>query len=349
MIPYIFALIVLLIACFIVKSKHFDILPILLLLVLSMFRADTVGADTDSYLNDTGYAATGIKTMEVLFIFINGLKPLLGSRIIIYFFSLITIGFIYLASKRFKVNPAMVFFFFVLFDYFNLSLNISRQFASAAVLLYSYSFLFEKGKKRYLFFLYVALAGSIHVSSLVFGLVYFLRNIDLSRINELALVTLILLFYIITDFVIGSFFIEWTQKLLLLDEMSSYGDYLAQPEFLEKGSFGGVLLLRVNMLLNVIVLLRIVKTKSPNSSLVAVLLLLSVFIALFLEQVYGSLGRIKYDITIINIIAYAFYSKFDHSRMKPCILLAIVVFFGYSYIWDLLNGSFGTVPYTFCF
>ena len=346
---YIFALVLLFLGAFVSKKEKtgFGYIAILFLFFIAFFRAESVGIDTYNYSHYDDYKPHGVKLFEVVFLFVYKLIPVLGSRIVIHFFAIITFLFTFLACKRFKVNPTLAFFFFVLFDFYNLSLNISRQYTAAAILLYAYSYLPEEDGKKWRFFLYVILAGTIHVTSLLFGVLFLFRKINLSRISTSTILIVFLISVFFVEVVLSQFYVEWAQKALLAEEVSSYGDYFAQVETLDKASFGGRILSLGATALNVYILIRVARMKIPGASTIAMLLFFSILFNLFFEQFYGNLGRIRYDISIINIIAYSYYIKYEKSKIKPWVIITILVFFGYSYLWDLQSGSYGTVPYSF--
>ena len=348
MIPYLFAWFLLFLAAFQLKGKGLEWIAIGVLFFISFFRGETIGDDTINYMTyDIRMAPTGIKQFEYLFHFVHSLIPVLGRYTVIEFFTITTFVFIILSCKRYGVRPVMAFFFFVIFKYFNISLNVSRQFAAASVLLYAYSFLDEKGKKKLWFFLLILLAGGIHAPAYFFSLAFLLGLIPnkTNLSNGKQLIILILL-YLLLDVYLAPLFSNWAQSFDMVG-LESYSNYFEQAENLEKGSFNGMVLRYGTIGLNIFIYYKLLCLKSKiKHPIVLPLFAIAILVSAFLTQFYGNLGRLQYYLTMINIIAYSYYFTYTQTNRKTIVLLAIFVFWGSNYIWDLQQGSFWTVPYS---
>lgn len=345
---YIVALLLLFFAAFIGKSKYTIFISIFLLLLISMLRGDKIGDDTIEYLTyDNRYSPTGIKRFEILFLFVRDLIPVFGRYTVVWFFSLVLFGFSILACKRYSVDPALALFFFVLFKFFNLSLNISRQFAAAGLMLYAFSFLKEEGKRKYLYFLFVGIAGSIHTSAWLFFPFFFIRYIDLSKYNK----KILYVFIIIALIVLRVFLVPYLSDMASLfdiaegDSLENYSNYFAKTEMQMGGSLGNVILVNGIYLIHLYILYQMLKMKDKNSNLLSVLFILSITTSILLDPLWGNLSRIKYNVLILNIIIYSYYFRYCKDRFKLPVMMGIIAFFGYVYYWDLSIGCFETVPY----
>lgn len=346
---YLIAALLLFLAGFIVKNRSLEHLFVFLLLLISMLRGDMIGDDTIEYMTyDSNYNPTGIKSFEFLFIFFYSLVPILGRYTVIWLFSLVLFISVLLACRRFGVRPAIVFFFFLLFKYFNLSLNISRQFAAAGLLLYAFSFLYEDDRKKYLFFLPVILAGLIHSSAWFFAPVFLLRYVNLSKVKPYFLFLIIILLVIISQVFFVPYFEKWATLYTITaqsDSLSAYGDYFDETEALTGGSIGNLILIWGVTIFHIYILFRLIAIKSQKALVISALFFASIFLALVLDPLYGNLTRLKYNLTIINTVAYAYYFMYSKDKYKLPVLTGILLFFGYIWVWDMQGVCYWTVPY----
>lgn len=352
MAPYLIALLLLFLGSFITKKKSIAYLGILFLFVLALFRDVSVGIDTINYVTYKPESEhRGLSSIQVVFYFVYGLLPILGSRTVIVFLTTITFLFLVLSCKRFKISVAYAFFFFVLFDFYNLSLNIMRQYAAISVLLYAYSFIFEKTNKKYLFFVFLLLASSLHTSSLFFAWVYFLRFIDLSSIKRPLLIVLVVGVFLLVEFYLKNNYLSYVSLLFEnnSEELASYQTSFDQAEALSGWSIGGMLI-KIGMLsINLFIFFDLVKYHDDRLVLVSSLFFASIIVTMFFEQFFGNLGRLRYSLSIINIIAYSYYYVRSKSKYKFLLLMSVLAVYGYQYIWDLSKGSYGTTPYLWMF
>lgn len=202
---FIFPIVVFLIATFYKEKPWSGVLVVFFMLFFSMFRGDLVGTDTQGYLDD--YSTTALNytygfnvgKYEFLyyalcsFIYTHGLSP----RLLIWFFSVVTILFVYLGCKRFKVNVTIFASIYILLLVYLLSFNISRQCAVVSLIFYASSFLSEKNIKRYFFILFVLVASLIHTTS-VFVLALF--PLSFFKLNRTTVGVVVYLFSIIGCF-----------------------------------------------------------------------------------------------------------------------------------------------------
>lgn len=187
-----------LVACRI-KSRGVAFFLLIFLFILTAFRGEYVGHDTETYLStryqyiraynypnfynlsdfkfsDLGSAIELFSNSIYRIIFEYDLSP----RFILFFFAFISLLFYWLALKSFKANIVYGLAFYVILGYMSQSFNLSRQICAACILLYAYSFLIADGVRKYYFFLFVVFAALIHSFSIVFLLVY-----PLSRVKNI--------------------------------------------------------------------------------------------------------------------------------------------------------------------
>lgn len=171
------------------KGKGMGFFLFFLLFFLAAFRGEYVGHDTVKYLNiayiKNWAAEADISTftfdnlgskVELIsgLIFKTIVELNLDTRFSLVFYAFIMMFFLYLSCRRFKVSTAYAIAFFVIFGFFFYSMSAIRQFCAITVILYAMSFLQEEGKKRYLFFLWMAVSVFIHSFSIICFPLYFI-------------------------------------------------------------------------------------------------------------------------------------------------------------------------------
>lgn len=110
----------------------------------------------------------------------------ISSTIIIYLY----MSTIFKDSKN-KILSIALFF---LGGFFFQSLNIVRQYIAIGIIFYSYKYLFEDGKKQYYFLLGVAIACTMHITSIVCLVMFFIKDKEIFNLrNTVILFVLVLL------------------------------------------------------------------------------------------------------------------------------------------------------------
>ena len=319
-----------------------------------MFRGINVGLDTYHYFNndfsDTyqlNFSSDVSYDYEVLSLFISSFIKSFGlpSRAFVWFLSLVTSTFIYLAARKFRVSYLLTFFFFVITNYYAISLNQSRQIASAAIVLYAFTFLEEQDKKKYLYFAAVLLAASIHISSLLFLPVFFVRKLKISftkKHEKLIGVLIIVAFAIVQTN--KSFFLD--SVLANVDQVSVYSHLGAATES-RNFSLMGFLAATITIVLNIIICLELLRVQ--KNEIFPVLFLVTIILEVVFSVYSGNIGRVLYGFSFIRFIAFAEYFRrlSFNKKMKLKEVLFLVTAFYYSYLMiaSLSAGSYGVVPY----
>lgn len=197
------------------KKKWTGIFITLLLLFLSMFRGENVGHDTKNYIDlhsiylkavggidiseervttETYGIRTELITQKLNdLVYYNDLPP----RFILYFYSIVTIAFLFYALKRFRVNIALGMMFYVLMGLYFFSLTAARQMAAISIVLFGISYIQEASIKKYFFFLFVSMASLIHASAIFFVWLYFLKYLKAQKSVFVSVAAIICLFFFI--------------------------------------------------------------------------------------------------------------------------------------------------------
>lgn len=195
------------------KQKATGLFILIILLFFSMFRGDHVGNDTMSYMDPERiqYLGTaldinasreyisdnfGSKT-EFITVLLNivvynfNLHP----RVIIYFYSIITFVFLYLALARFKVNQSIGLLVYVLTGLYYFSLSATRQMAAVSIVLWGMYYLlspvndvglnlslrYDTKNSALKYIATVIVAGMIHASAIFFITLIFVRYLKVNR------------------------------------------------------------------------------------------------------------------------------------------------------------------------
>ena len=167
------------------KSKKLFYLAVFALAFFLGFRGDSVGADTQRYIDYYNYVEYGVGHMEqgwnqmTIFFKMSGL-----SAYSFHFFiaSLCMLMVVYVLS-RFNDNRIMrlgLFFFYSL-GFYLLMFNGMRQMFAGSIILVAFYYLSVEHYKKFLFL--VLIASLFHISSVIALFAFFLRWLKLSRMT----------------------------------------------------------------------------------------------------------------------------------------------------------------------
>lgn len=334
---------------FLFKRKELDLLCLFLMIFFTVFRGIHIGIDTYLLVYFQRDANNDYQLLQFMHNFFSSFQGLKGSYFLVLIYGLFNFIGIAVACQRFKVSISQALFFFILFGYWNLSLNIARQYAAIGFMLIAYSYLYEQGNKRKYFFLYVLLASGLHNSCLIFFLLYFIRDITLNRVKPVVLALSIFVFYGFLSILQEKFQLWSLAFVTTNDDMGQYANYFRETEVMEK-SVGGMLMDFLILVINTYVLINLVKKgDSRICNTISLLFFIAILADVFFAGLYGNLGRFRYTIDIINIIAYAYYMKFKSNIISYLFFIVLVTVMGYSYYKNLSYGSYETVPYVLNF
>lgn len=208
-----------------------------------MFRGDHVGFDTLNYMSPsriqyrggnldfeltTDYIVSNFgNATEFIDIILNRIvfNFNLTPRIIIYTYSIISIGALFIALIKFKVNVSIGLLMYVLLGFYYNSFNTARQLAAVSVFLFALYYIVQEKKSTneisnfFKFILYVLIASMIHASAIFYVILYPTRFIKLKRnfVNwTIIIVTFIcvLMSFNIMNLVYGLFNFEYVTRYL---------------------------------------------------------------------------------------------------------------------------------------
>lgn len=339
------------------RGKNLGFIFLILLTFFSMFRGINVGIDTFHYYNndfsntyEINLSSEVSYDYELLTLLVSTAIAKLGlnPRTFLWFLSIITSVFIFKAAKKFKVSYILPLFFFLLLNYYSISLNQSRQIASASIILYAFSFLERDDKKKYQYFVYVVLATSIHLSSIIFLPVYFVKylHFESKRVYSQMIFVFTFILFAYVQLHKESFL---NTVLGNVDQMSVY-EHLGGDTEDRSFSVMGFISALIGLFINVLICLKLLR--SDNNKVFPYLLLLTIMLEVLLSAYSGNIGRVLYGFSFIKFIAFASY--FGNLRLKKfgekeCLFIFLVVYYSYIMLNSLSAGSYGVVPYYMTF
>lgn len=361
---YFLFIILLLSSVFYNWSRVWGFFLIFLMGFICSFRGIDVGSDTINYyqnnFDETFSIINSSRQFELSFKLLSEYVTYSGidSRWCLYILSIITYSFLYLAAIRFNrllgTNVIIMVLLYFTMGYYGMTFNISRQMAAIAILLYGYTFLLQDGKKQLLFFVFLFLASSFHLSSLLYIFVYFLKYLELQKINFriIAISSLVILFVtqLFKESLLG--FVMSKFEFLAL-----YAKYMDQTEE-STVSIVGFIFKFVQLLMSLFVYYRLLNC--TNRYLLNIYLA-TIFIGLFFGAFYGNIYRMNIGFAIIQIVAFATYlSEFVYDcSLSPklkfritdetAFFILMVMVYGYETLSGLARGAYDVVPYYITF
>lgn len=324
---------------------------LLLLWVISAFRAVHVGNDTVTYttlypiLADYPLSMYGNNVISALFsrnrfeigyvifdkvLYIINHNPRLLIVVSITIFILCLRFYI----KNSSNNIMLSLIFFVTLGYYGLCLSAMRQMIALGFLMVAYVFL--NRNNSFLFVLYVILATSFHLTSIVFLIVYFFKKIKFS-FKKLT-ISVVVLTLIFTNFNKIFMDISWH---------SSYGSYY---QIIQNNT--GYLGILFNVIVNVILLFSciLVAGKQKEDHNLDIWMALVGCMVSILAFKFNQLGRLAYYFTFVfisflpNEILEVNRAKLKFYYNGIAILLSIIYFL----VIQILRPEWtGIVPYNF--
>ncbi|XOQ25502.1 MAG: hypothetical protein ACFWTM_04040 [Mitsuokella multacida] len=173
-----------------------------------------IGSDYFSYEN---YFASGIMTKDPLYYSVfNSLIQFFGGDFTASVFLVAAVFFLLTYARILEDSPYPWLSVFLLFGmtYFFASMNAMRQFLALAVLLYAIQSLEQKKTLR--FFIVIAIASGIHLSSIIFAVLYFIHKIDLDT----------RLYAILTPVIFGVIYLFKNNLMALTVYLNSYENFV---------------------------------------------------------------------------------------------------------------------------
>lgn len=331
------------------RNKNIAIFWLLFICFLSVFRAESVGTDTKNYTDIQGmmqlyeYDYDGVafsKNMEVIssslyeFVYNNSLS----SRTPIVFFSLVTFMFLFLALKRSNLSYSIGLMVFLILFYLS-SFNIARQICACSIVLYSYTFLFKKSKKRYLFFVFVLIASFIHVASIFFIVLYPIRYINKIPFNKkilIAIATFLFLLNIISP-------INLSEYLTTTFGDISFSEIYSERAITGSRSIMGILQ-DVVKFVSLILIFNYGRNNKECSS-IDFLFYLSIIATIFSANAHSDVARIFLPLEFFQILYLPYLYHQNKNFIKSPGFLSFVTVYTFFTLWGASIGSGELIPY----
>jgi len=182
----------------------------LVFFILLAFRDVSVGNDTlvyadlfDTIINghlrdDTRYETGYVLYNKVLGVFSSSYRLLfiVSAFVVVFNFSFFI--------KKFSNGIWLSALLFFLLSYFDIAANLLRQAIAMSILLCAYDVLIRR--KYILFIVYVFLAASFHLISLIFIVAIVIPRIDLTKINLLLFLLVLIGAYVSSDYLVNYMF-----------------------------------------------------------------------------------------------------------------------------------------------
>lgn len=173
-----------------VQQKFGLLFLFFVLYFFAAFRAETVGGDLEHYIPHFREICSVINFSDIFDLRSSNYEP--GYTILCWLISRISNSvFVFLAitsfislvgpfslAKRYSVWPCVSILIYIMLGFYTNTYNNVRQSIAISIIFCSIPYLLSK--KTIKFLLFVALAGSMHTSALVFVLAYLIRYIPIS-------------------------------------------------------------------------------------------------------------------------------------------------------------------------
>ena len=327
------------------------------LFVISAFRGPTVGDDTINYfynnLREVGFdtGSTDSYSFEITYQFLAASIREVGlpSNTILFFLSFITFFFIYLSAKKTRVRLTELCFFFYSTLLFFLSLNIARQMAAVAIVLYALTFLMDKNKRwNLLFFPFILFASSIHISSIVcllFYLIKFVPAFNLWNRKVIIFCSFIILFVVVM--VNRNRIIDTILPYMTLWELYNRDNMMGLRA--SDTTLASFIVSFGRMIINVYILLWLNKTKQKE---VQHIFFLAIVSSIVFTVLIGNLLRMQYYVQIIYLIVYSWFFSYERILKSPSTRVVFLIFIFISFIQlyaCLRTDTYQLIPYKFFF
>lgn len=191
----------------VIWGKCFLIFDFIILLILAALRDESVGKDYFNYISiikgflnldyDNIMNNSYAEKAEVSFVLLGYLlKNIFNEYIyIVFVIYFVMLFFVYRFIKKYADDVLLSGFLFFGFSFYNMSLNIMRQYIAAAIILKAVDYIDKDFKK---FILFVVIAMTFHKTAFIFVIIYpalkYVKNIRTSCVVLLFICGVIALF-----------------------------------------------------------------------------------------------------------------------------------------------------------
>ncbi len=332
------------------NTNKVGIFWIVFLCFLSVFRAESVGTDTANYINivlsidknldnqiisfgdnfEIGRNLELIYKGFMLFLRENDISP----RYINVFFSIVIFLFLILIFKRIKSSYSIGILIFALLFYL-MSFNISRQICSSCIVLYAYTFLFEESRKKYLFFIFIIIASTFHISAFLYVIGYLVRYIKTEWFDKTILAFITLIFYLLIQ-LFPNFFLE------LITNVASYNEIYEYDVTYSKSNLDGLLFNFFYFLAYWMIFIRYSNQKLDKYDFIFYSLIIFIGIIQILDSISS---RIFISIQFLQILYIMRLYKYKKMNIKDFVFIYYILINLFTTMYSLSFNNYGVVPY----
>ncbi|MCM0219381.1 EpsG family protein [Bacteroides fragilis] len=325
-------------------------LCVTLLMFLGSFRAESIGNDTHEYLRifqEIAQDVTIETRYEIGYIYLNYIVSLFNSnpQSILIVTSVITLFSFGRFIWKYSQSPWLSLFLFFTYGFFVFSITAVRQSLAIAVLLFSYDYILQGKKLK--FVLTVLIATTFHTTAIFFLVSY------LCRMFKPTLRTIILFLGIgIVCSYLFSTLLGFAFQLFTIYEGYDQGIYFGETRL------ASILYVVISLLILFFCYFILRQKKvihqlsdwqlRNNSNMLILVLFAVVFYIISLELNLLDRIAIYYNVFSLILLPNAIYRLYREKRMIVTSLV-IILFFGYSAVIMILRPEWGTIyPYSFC-
>lgn len=338
------------------KDKLLGKMWMLLLCFFSMFRGVKVGTDTENYLmrvsgsdetsieNVTNFIGKHLEfTYNTVIMLIDEYN--LHPRFIIVFLSGLSFLFLYLMLKRTQSwYPIGTMLFLIM--YYAESLNIARQICASIILLYAFTYLFDQRPKPQYYLSLVLFATTIHLSSLLYFLLFLFWKVKTIYINR------DLLFYILSLILL----LNVVSPINIADLMFSFFDgniymetYDQSNELQVRSVFGIIYdVIRSFLCLGILNTCLVNEEKKSVLTQKDFLFYISILISIVFSSAEEVFARIIIPLMMYQIYYISDAIKYGRMHHRNIYFISYVFFLVFFELFNISKGSMELIPYSFC-
>lgn len=326
----------------------FYILSGISLIVISAFRSWSVGADTLNYINLYRYANNasvenllfgyqGVDRGYLLYTkFLNNFSE--SGQFLLFVNSVIIVFSIFYFIYKNSNNDVLSVYLFLTLSQYLTSMNITRQYLVISIFVFAYEML--KKNKFTIYILLILLASTIHSTALIFLILVPIIWLKPTYKNLLRLLPIMGAVTIIL----------YLNPTIIFSVAGSYSDYIG-TQFFQSVDVGGTIVIWIVQFLLVIFGIMILKNKELNDEvsirifISSFMVFASICVGLLGSQIY-LLFRLNYyfDLFMLLLIPDVIFYLVKEKNLARFIIYSLLFIY---FVYNLLNGIAGAVPYEF--
>lgn len=338
------------------NKKEFIIIAYVLLFIVSAIRYD-VGNDYDRYVDSINYIITHANmpggsllsayelsgTGELSFVLISWIVGLLFTAKVYYLvfavYSFISVFFLYKAFDKFKCHSVGLLVYFLIEALF-FTWDGIRQGAALSVVLYAFSFVYEKKFLKYC--LLIGIATFLHTSAVIMLPVYFLHYVTIDKRICVGLIIVVLI-----GFWTGIFADIVEQASIIFSYMDNDYSRYENADFATLTTYDS-LNWKIRVTIYALFWMTAITALDDEKNFYALLMTIGSIVFILAN---GSLifYRISLYFSIATAVAVplAYNYKIKKKKLNHILLIIMLLGMGLFFIYDSATGSYsrGCVPY----